>query len=82
VRLDGLGQLKNPVTSSGIEPATFRLVALSLNQLRYRVPYKHIMATSEFVVITKFHVDAGRTRRAEHVVRTRNTYISLFRGPT
>jgi hypothetical protein len=24
VRLEGLGQLKNPVTSSGIEPATFQ----------------------------------------------------------
>jgi hypothetical protein len=27
VRLEGLVQLKNPVTSSGIELATFRLVA-------------------------------------------------------
>jgi hypothetical protein len=27
VRLEGLGQMKNSVTSSGIEPATFRLVA-------------------------------------------------------
>jgi hypothetical protein len=28
VRLEGLGQLKkNPMTSSGLEPATFRLVA-------------------------------------------------------
>jgi hypothetical protein len=27
VRLKGLGQLKNPKTSSGIEPATFRFVA-------------------------------------------------------
>jgi hypothetical protein len=27
VRLEVLGQLKNPITSSGIEPATFRLVA-------------------------------------------------------
>jgi hypothetical protein len=27
VRLEGLDQLKNPMTSSGIEPATFRLVA-------------------------------------------------------
>jgi hypothetical protein len=27
VRLEGIGQLKNPMTSSGIEPATFRLVA-------------------------------------------------------
>jgi hypothetical protein len=27
VRLEGLGKLKNAITSSGIEPATFRLVA-------------------------------------------------------
>jgi hypothetical protein len=38
VRLEGLAKLKNPVTSSGIEPATFRLVAQCLNLLRYRVP--------------------------------------------
>jgi hypothetical protein len=37
VRLEGLGQLKNAVTSSGIEPATFRLTAYCLNKLRYRV---------------------------------------------
>jgi hypothetical protein len=37
MRLEGLGQLKNPVTSSGIEPAAFRLVASCLNQLRYSV---------------------------------------------
>jgi hypothetical protein len=28
VRLEGLGQLKNRITSSGIEPAIFRLVAV------------------------------------------------------
>jgi hypothetical protein len=38
VRLEGLSQLKNPMTSSGIEPATIRLVAYRLNQLRYRMP--------------------------------------------
>jgi hypothetical protein len=38
VRLEGLGKLKNPVASSGIETTTFRLVAQCLNQLRYRVP--------------------------------------------
>jgi hypothetical protein len=37
MRLEGLGQLKNPMTSSGIEPATFRLAAYCLNQLRYRM---------------------------------------------
>jgi hypothetical protein len=38
MRLEGLGQLKNPATSWGIDPATFRLVAQCLNQVRYRVP--------------------------------------------
>jgi hypothetical protein len=36
VRLEGV-QLKNAKTSSGIEPATFRLVAYCLNQIRYGV---------------------------------------------
>jgi hypothetical protein len=38
MRLEGLGSLKNPMTTYGIDPATFRLVAYCLNQLRYRVP--------------------------------------------
>jgi hypothetical protein len=37
VRLEGLAQLSNPVTSE-IESVTFRLVAKCLNQLHYRVP--------------------------------------------
>jgi hypothetical protein len=31
VGLEGLGPLENPVTSSGIEPATFRLVAYEIH---------------------------------------------------
>jgi hypothetical protein len=37
MQLEELSQLKNPVTSSGIEPATFWLVAQCLSQLGYRV---------------------------------------------
>jgi hypothetical protein len=40
VQLEGLGQLKNPMTSSGIKPSTFRLVSLCLNKLQYCVPHK------------------------------------------
>jgi hypothetical protein len=35
--MEGLGNVKNPVTLSGIETATFRLVAY-VNQLRYSLP--------------------------------------------
>jgi hypothetical protein len=38
MRPEALSHLKIPVHPSGIETATFRLVAQCLNQLRHRVP--------------------------------------------
>jgi hypothetical protein len=41
VRLEGLRKFKKS-TSSGLEPATYRLVAQCLNQLRYRVHLNYL----------------------------------------
>jgi hypothetical protein len=41
VRLEGLGKLKQKPRHPELEPAAFQLVALCLNQLRYRVPHKY-----------------------------------------
>jgi hypothetical protein len=39
--MEGLGQLKNTMTSSGIEPMTFWLVAQCLNKFKYNINKLH-----------------------------------------
>ena len=52
VRPEGLFQLKIPMTPSGIEHATFLLVAQCFNQLRHRVP-KHRNEYQEYFLGVK-----------------------------
>jgi hypothetical protein len=56
VQLEWLGQLKNSMTSTGREPATFRLVAQCLKQVRYRAPPKYYSlppygSTASFLIL-------------------------------
>jgi hypothetical protein len=53
VRLEGLSELKIPVTLSGIKSATFRLVAQWLNQ-RHKKGYIKNSSPMEFLKISQF----------------------------
>jgi hypothetical protein len=70
MRLEGLRQLKNLVASSGIEPATFRLVVQCLNQLRYHVPHAGKLSEEKpCVSILEFPTKAWTPKYVENRVK-------------
>jgi hypothetical protein len=70
VRLEGLGHLKNPITSSGVEPATFRLVTYCLNHsytcseclLFLQIASEMMYCGNEFLFLTAHSGNASSSR--------------------
>jgi hypothetical protein len=61
VKLEELGQFKNPVTPFGIESTTFRFVSQFLNQLRHRVPRREVL-NKVLVITSEWKAPIGRSR--------------------
>jgi hypothetical protein len=73
VRLEGLDQLKNPMNSPGIEPATVRLVAQCFNQLRYRV-FPIIMILKIKIIFLNYFSIQNMLRQS---VQTISNYLNV-----
>jgi hypothetical protein len=70
MRLEGLGELRNPITSMGIKPGTFRLAAQRINQEHFGMPFISVecrvnrsdlfLSKPPYVIMLRFHFLAYR----------------------
>jgi hypothetical protein len=80
VRLEELGKLKNPVTSSGIVPTNFRLEGQCHNQLGYAVSLTFTVPTDSGVMASALNLPRNvywRLRSVEMSVKE----LLLHRDP-
>jgi hypothetical protein len=73
VRLERLGKLKNPMTSSVIEPTTFRPVAQCLNQINNNGKKLLLLTITIVVVVVVVVVVVGQSppvHRLHNIAKT------------